>query len=139
MKQGRLRIYFSAPFLGIFRFVTLPLEISDKTSYHTWKFCRDVCDTPWRFLSQKPRPMEIPHFFLITTRNSTTFLIDPQNFHKLFLKCPCKFHILNPPFGFFLHSCTNCLNLEMEPKYLTKSDFQLNPNISRTKNDERVL
>ena len=24
------------------------------------------------------------------------------------------------------HSCTNCENLEMEPKYLTKSDIQLN-------------
>ena len=30
-------------------------------------------------------------------------------------------------------------NLEMEPKYLTKSDLQLNPNILRTKDDERVL
>ena len=37
------------------------------------------------------------------------------------------------------HSCTNCANLEMEPKYLTKSDIQLKPNISRTKNDKRVL
>ena len=35
--------------------------------------------------------------------------------------------------------CTNPLNLEMEPKYLKKSDIQLNPNILRTKNDKRVL
>ena len=37
------------------------------------------------------------------------------------------------------HDCTNRSNLEMEPKYLTKSDVQLKPNISRTKNDNRVL
>ena len=37
------------------------------------------------------------------------------------------------------HSCTNRSNLEMEPKYLMKSDVQLNPNILRTKTDKRVL
>ena len=36
-------------------------------------------------------------------------------------------------------SCTNHLNLEMEPKYRTKSDIQLNLNILRTTNDKRVL
>ena len=30
--------------------------------------------------------------------------------------------------------CTNCSNLEMEPKYLIKNDVQLNPNIFKTKN-----
>ena len=34
---------------------------------------------------------------------------------------------------------TNCTNLKMEPNYLTKSDVQLKSNISRTKNDKRVL
>ena len=29
-------------------------------------------------------------------------------------------------------------NLEMEPKYLTKTDVQLNPNTLRTKNDEII-
>ena len=29
--------------------------------------------------------------------------------------------------------CSNCLNLEMEPKHLTKSDVQLNSNILRIK------
>ena len=38
-----------------------------------------------------------------------------------------------------VHSCTSCSNLEMEPKYLTKSDTQLKPNTSRTKNYKRVL
>ena len=37
------------------------------------------------------------------------------------------------------HGCTNCTNLEMETKYLTKSDVQLKPNILKTKNDKKVL
>ena len=49
-----------------------------------------------------------------------------------------------PPFIHFIplcsiHGCTNHLNLEMEPKYLTKSEVQLNLDILRTKNDERIL
>ena len=50
---------------------------------------------------------------------------------------------VTPPLGSTVHGCTNRSNLEMEPKYLTKSDgpsdVQLNPNILRTKNDKRVL
>ena len=42
-------------------------------------------------------------------------------------------------FGPSSHGCTSCANLEMESKYLMKSDIQLKPNISRTKNDQRVL
>ena len=38
----------------------------------------------------------------------------------------------------WLHGCTKLLNLEMEPKCLTKSDIQLIPDISRTKNDKRI-
>ena len=37
------------------------------------------------------------------------------------------------------HGCTKLLNLGMEPKCLTKSDVQLIPDISRTKNDKRIL
>ena len=37
------------------------------------------------------------------------------------------------------HGCTKLPNLEREPKCLTKSDVQLIPDISRTKNDKRVL
>ena len=36
------------------------------------------------------------------------------------------------------HGCTNHYNLEMEPKYVTKSDVQLNWNIWE-KNDIRVV
>ena len=34
---------------------------------------------------------------------------------------------------------TKVPNLEMEPKCLTKSDVHLMPDISRTKNDKRIL
>ena len=37
------------------------------------------------------------------------------------------------------HGCTKLSNLEMEPKCVTKSDVQLIPDISRTKNDKRIL
>ena len=37
------------------------------------------------------------------------------------------------------HRWTNRPNLEMEPKYLTKSDIQLNPDILRTKNDKGTV
>ena len=39
-KQGELRIYLSEPPPppGIFRFVTLSLEILEKKSFHPWKF-----------------------------------------------------------------------------------------------------
>ena len=40
---------------------------------------------------------------------------------------------------FDYHGCTNCSNLEMEPNCLQKSDIQLNPSISRTKNGKSVL
>ena len=45
---------------GIFRFATSPLEIPEKTNFHP----RNLCDTPWKFQGQKPRPKEIPHDFL---------------------------------------------------------------------------
>ena len=53
-------------------------------------------DTPWKFQHQKPTPMEIPHIFFNTLGISTYFLIDPWNFHMLFLQYPWKFHVLNP-------------------------------------------
>ena len=65
---------------GIFRSVTLPLEIPEETRFYPWKFCRIVWH-PWKFQRQKPRPVEIPHeFFVNTPENSTSCLTDPWNF-----------------------------------------------------------
>ena len=38
-----------------------------------------------------------------------------------------------------VHGYKTCSNREIEPKYLTKSEVQLKPNISRAKSDTRVL
>ena len=52
---------------------------------------------PSEILQPKTRALEIPQdFFLITTGNSTLFLINLWKFHLLFLQYPWKFHILNP-------------------------------------------
>ena len=73
-----MRICFSESPPGIFRFVTLPLEIPEKTRKpHPLEILLQN-DTPWKFQDQKPRPhaMEIPHeFFLNNVENSTSFLI----------------------------------------------------------------
>ena len=79
----------------IFRFVTFPLEILDKAKLY-----------PWKFPGQKQRLSEIQHdFYLITPRNSTSFSIDPWNFHMIFLLYPWKLHALNHPWlDFFWNS-----------------------------------
>ena len=61
---------------GIFRFVTLSLEIRKKTSFHRWKFCKLCGRYPfWKFQRQKPRPREIP---------LSVFLEQPWKFHFFF-------------------------------------------------------
>ena len=78
------------------RFATLPLEISEKKAF-TPENSAKFCDTPWKFKGQKPRAMEISHFFLNSPRNSTSFLIDrwsSEFLHALSLiviplKIPC--------------------------------------------------
>ena len=98
-----LRIYFSESAPRNFQICHFTLRNSGENK--PWKSAK-LCDTPWKFQGQNPRPMEIPHqFFLSTPGNSTSFLIDPWNFHILFFQYPWKFYVLNPPcFGFFLNS-----------------------------------
>ena len=105
-QTGGLRIYFSENPLGNFRFVTLPLEIPEKTSYHAWKFSKIV----WHPL-EVPRSKSKTHgnstsaFPSTPPGNSVSFLIDPWNLHIFFLQYPWKFHVTCPQpllFGFFL-------------------------------------
>ena len=89
-----------------FFILTIPLlEIPDKTKLQPWKFQKNcgiarLCLTwqiPWKFQAQKPRPLEILHyFFLVTLGNSSLFLTNPWKFDMLFLWYPWKFHILPP-------------------------------------------
>ena len=70
-------------------FVILLLEIPEKWSFHSWKFCK-ICDTPWKFYQSKvvkmkpPKPMEIPYW---VEHPWKTFLIHPWNFHALNPPC----------------------------------------------------
>ena len=47
----------------IFRFVTLPSEIMEKTSFYPLetKNSAKLCATPWKFQGRKPGPKEISH------------------------------------------------------------------------------
>ena len=86
------------PSSGNFRFVTLPFEILEKTSFWNWKFH-----------GQKPRPKEISHqFFFETHRNSTSFLIGPWDFYMPFLQYPwignSMYWTLGPCLDFFWNS-----------------------------------
>ena len=99
LKAWRLRMYlFEKKDPEIFRFVTLPIKIPDRTMFHTHlEIPQNFVWHHLQFQGQKPRSMEIPHeFFSITPRNSTSFLIDPWNFHILFFKHSWKFHVFNP-------------------------------------------
>ena len=39
----------------------------------------------------KSRPIQIPHEFFLNTHGNSTYVIDPWNFHMLFLQHPWKF------------------------------------------------
>ena len=52
--------------------------------------------------------------------------------------CKSQYFLLHS-LNWVSHGCTNRSDLEMKPKYLTKTDVQLNPNIVRIKIDKRVL
>ena len=86
---------------GFFRFVTLPLEIPDKMKLHPCKFHKIVLH-PLEFPRPKAKIHGILHdFFWITPVNSTSYCTDPRNFHILFIQCPWKFHVFNPPVWIF--------------------------------------
>ena len=96
---------------GIFRFVTLPLEIPDKMKLHSWKLHKTVLH-PLEFPRPKAKTYGIPHdFFWITPVNSTSFCIDPRNIHILFIPVPLEI------------SCSQSLSLNLSwnspiPSYL---------------------
>ena len=86
--------------LGIFRFLTLPLEIPDKTKLHPIA----LLETPQNCVAHPQHPSEILRpktktpgnstwFFLDHPWNSTLFLINPWKFDLLFLQYPWKFYL----------------------------------------------
>ena len=84
-KLGDLRIYFSEKTPEIFRFVTLPLEILDKTRLYRWKFHRIVL-----------HPFETPRPKTKTHGNSTWFFLDHLwTFHFFSFFFPTHFCIFS--------------------------------------------
>ena len=86
-RQGGWEYTFLKKPPGIFRFVTLTLEIPKKKSFYPWKFCKIV----WHLL-EVSRPKSKTHghgnshdFFMNTPGNSNSFLIKSWNFHLLLL------------------------------------------------------
>ena len=94
---GRLRIHFFE--ILPWNFLSCHLEIPEKTNFHLWKFSKSVWH-PLENPRSNPRPIETPHQFFLNTEIflefSTSFLIDPWNFHMLFLQYLWKHHALNP-------------------------------------------
>ena len=80
----KLMIYFSesAPLPWIFIFVTLPLQILEKTSFHPGNSAK-ICDIPSNFKSQGPWKFHI----------NSTGILEWFSFNIP----PWKFHVLNPP------------------------------------------
>ena len=107
-KQGELRIYFSEKPPWKFQICHFNPRNSGEKKLLILEILQ-ICDTPQKFQSQKPRPMEIPHqFFLNAPGISTSFLIDLWNFHMFFLQDLQKFHVLNTPcLDFFWNSPIN--------------------------------
>ena len=65
-----------------------PWILSKKQIFTSRDFAK-LCYTPWNFQDQ--------NFFMITSRNSSSFWIDFWNFHMLFLQYSWKIHILTDP------------------------------------------
>ena len=91
---------FQNPPSGILRFVTLPLEIPEKTSFQPWKFCKIVCN-PLEIPRSKTKAQE--NFTLVflykTPINSTSFLIGPWDFHVSFLQYPWSENSMHSTLG----------------------------------------
>ena len=85
-------------------------------------------------------PLEIPQSKTKTHGNSTILLfkLTPRISTYSFLNAPANSISSDPHLDFFCTAVQTAWILKWNQN-LTKSDFQLNPNISRTKNDERVL
>ena len=81
---------------GMFKFVILPLEVLENTSFHPWNSWKAL----WHRL-EIPRPKTKTHristwVFFNTPGNSTSILVDLWNFHLIVFQNPWRFNVLNP-------------------------------------------
>ena len=122
----------------IINFVTLRLTKTKVKLLKIISFLPSLTQIRQKFGPNHPSNVAFPAIFALNFHSS---VCKTTNFcYKRYSPCEIwKKLIDNACFFTFFHDFTNRLNLEMEPKYLTKSDIQLNPNILRTKNHKRVL
>ena len=98
------RTYVFEKTSGIFRFFTLPLEISDKTKLHLWKLY-EILINPLEILRPETKaPGNSTYFVLITPGNSTLLLINPWNSTCYFFNTPGNFISPTPCLVFFWNS-----------------------------------
>ena len=100
VSDGSEDILFSKKNSGCFGFVIFPWKFQRKGSFTRGNSAK-LCDTPWKFQGQKPRPMKIPHLFLITPGNSTSFLTDPGIFTSSLFNTHKNSMSLTPPVWIF--------------------------------------
>ena len=70
-----LRTYFYEEIPGNVMFVTSPLEIPKKQSFNP-EYSAKSCYSLWKFQSQKPKPIEIPHDFFFNHLGKFHFLFN---------------------------------------------------------------
>ena len=93
-QKKKLRVWLRHIFFGknpeISRYVTLPLEIPDKTrlQLHSWSFCKVVLATPLKIPEPKTKATGNSNFFLITPGSSTFFLVNSGNSAFYFFDTP---------------------------------------------------
>ena len=88
-RGGWMRTYFSEKIPRFFRFVTLPLEILEKTKLHPWKFHKMLLHPLEILLEFFLSPLEIPLLFYLNPVISSTY--------SFFIQYSWKFHVLDPP------------------------------------------
>ena len=85
------------PLSGNFRFVTLPLEILEKTSFHSWKSCKIACHNfeigNFKVKNQDPRKFHVS--FSLKPPEIFNWIL---GFSRALSSIPLewKFHVLNP-------------------------------------------
>ena len=114
-KQGGWWMYYSEiPPSGIFRFVTLSLEIPEKTSFHLLEILQNCVPRLGNLKVKNQDPRKFTLVFLYKTPiNSTSFLIGPWNFHVSFLQYPWSGNSMYSTLGPCLDSFWNSPLLEM--------------------------
>ena len=95
-KQGGLRIYFLKTSLKFFIFLLYPWKFKTKQS-STLDIPQNCVRSLKNSKAKNKDPWKSHIIFSCSHLEIRLHLINPLKFHMLFLWCPWKFHILDPP------------------------------------------